>query len=275
MLKSGIPIRSGPTTLTCSSFAGSPAPPCPTSRSTRPDAPKSAGAPGGDRFAGRQVEHRAQQLLVAARPLFARRQAADHLRRLASDCPDRGRPRPDDKWSNCSFVSVVCIASLRASSKRSNIAESVDNGRLEPTAADASAMFDRFGIDARSEALQTTLTNEQLDHVSTGPVDLDLGSPADAPGMIQNLAPSERNAPADELSGLTLYLFDRRENASSFSAAPAHYPGGPWSTSRSATTTRAAATSDDDTIKVVARCASAFRCTTSTSTRRTSCRAVS
>src|SRR4029078_3818461 len=49
---------------------------------------------------------------------------------------------------------------------------------LEPTVADASAMFDRFD-DARSDAMQTTLTNEQFDQIPSGPVDLDLGSLAD------------------------------------------------------------------------------------------------
>src|SRR5204862_3338504 len=58
-----------------------------------------------------------------------------------------------------------------------------------PTAVDASAMFDRFD-DARSDAMQTTLTNEQFDHMPSGRVDLDLGSPVQAPGMIRNLTPT-------------------------------------------------------------------------------------
>src|SRR5436305_1873221 len=46
MLKSGMPILSGPTTLTCSSLAGSPeAASWPTSRSTMPDGAKSGAAP--------------------------------------------------------------------------------------------------------------------------------------------------------------------------------------------------------------------------------------
>src|SRR5204863_759871 len=53
---------------------------------------------------------------------------------------------------------------------------------VAPTTADASAMFDRFD-DARSDAMQTTLTNEQFDHLPSGEVDLDLDSPAHAPGM--------------------------------------------------------------------------------------------
>ncbi|MDQ6638131.1 MAG: Hpt domain-containing protein, partial [Pseudomonadota bacterium] len=74
-----------------------------------------------------------------------------------------------------------------------------------PTPADASAMFDRFD-DARSEAMQTTLANEQFDFASSGMVDLDLGSPAERPGLIQNLAPSEGASGDDSVSGLSLDL---------------------------------------------------------------------
>src|SRR6185295_3023903 len=60
--------------------------------------------------------------------------------------------------------------------------------------------------DARSDALQTTLTNEQFDQVPSGRVDLDLGSAAGAPGMIQNLAPSEGARAGDDIAGLALDL---------------------------------------------------------------------
>ena len=53
------------------------------------------------------------------------------------------------------------------------------------------------------------------------PVDLDLGSPADAPGMIQNLAPSERARAGDDVSGLTLDL--STGEAVRHAAAPADF----------------------------------------------------
>ena len=71
---------------------------------------------------------------------------------------------------------------------------------MAATPADASAMFDRFD-DARSEAMATTLTNDEFDHVPSGLVDLDLGG-ADAPGLIQSLAPSEGARGDDGVSGL-------------------------------------------------------------------------
>jgi chemosensory pili system protein ChpA (sensor histidine kinase/response regulator) len=72
-----------------------------------------------------------------------------------------------------------------------------------PPLADHSAMFDRFD-DARSEAMQTTLTNEQLDFAPSGMVDLDLGSPTEPLPLIQNLAPSDGGP--DSVSGLMLDL---------------------------------------------------------------------
>ena len=54
--------------------------------------------------------------------------------------------------------------------------------------------------------MQTTLTNEQFDQVLSGPVDLDLGEPGDAPGMIQNLAPSDGTRAGDDVAGLPLDL---------------------------------------------------------------------
>ncbi|HSC64139.1 MAG TPA: Hpt domain-containing protein [Caldimonas sp.] len=89
----------------------------------------------------------------------------------------------------------------------------------EPTVADASAMFDRFD-DARSDAMQTTLTNEQFDHLPSGGVDLDLGSPADAPAMIHNLSPSERARADDDVSGL---LLDLSTGEALSSGAPADF----------------------------------------------------
>ena len=71
--------------------------------------------------------------------------------------------------------------------------------------ADASAMFDPFD-EARAASMQTTLTNEQFDHPSSGFVDLDLGSPHDGPQLIQSLAPSGGSAPSDDMAGLTLDL---------------------------------------------------------------------
>ena len=56
-----------------------------------------------------------------------------------------------------------------------------------PTPVDASPMFDRFD-DARSADMQTTLSNEEFAALPSAFVDLDLGSPGDAPGLIQNLA---------------------------------------------------------------------------------------
>src|SRR4029078_10976627 len=53
----------------------------------------------------------------------------------------------------------------------------------EPSVADASAMFDRFD-DARSDAMQTTLTNDQFDRLPAGEVDLDLGNAANASATI-------------------------------------------------------------------------------------------
>ncbi|HEV7575537.1 MAG TPA: Hpt domain-containing protein [Caldimonas sp.] len=74
-----------------------------------------------------------------------------------------------------------------------------------PTLADSSAMFDRFD-DARSDAMQTTLANADFDDVSSGLVDLDLGSPGETPRMIQSLAPSEGASGQDSVAGLSLDL---------------------------------------------------------------------
>src|SRR5206468_9035759 len=72
--------------------------------------------------------------------------------------------------------------------------------------ADGSAMFDRFE-DARSASMQTTLTNQEFENFPSAFVDLDLGAPGDAPGMIQSLEPSdERSRPHDVLAGLSLDL---------------------------------------------------------------------
>jgi chemosensory pili system protein ChpA (sensor histidine kinase/response regulator) len=73
------------------------------------------------------------------------------------------------------------------------------------TPADASAMFDPFD-EALDPALHRTLTNEEFDRAPSGLVDLDLGSPTDAPALIQNLAPSGSAAAAHDVAGLALDL---------------------------------------------------------------------
>ena len=91
---------------------------------------------------------------------------------------------------------------------------------LEPTVADASAMFDRFD-DARSEAMQTTLTNEQFDQRPVGRRSTSISAARrDAPGMIQNLAPSEGARADDDVAGLTL---DLSTGEASASGAPADF----------------------------------------------------
>ncbi|HEY3634483.1 MAG TPA: Hpt domain-containing protein, partial [Caldimonas sp.] len=75
-----------------------------------------------------------------------------------------------------------------------------------PTPADASAMFDRFD-DARADAMQTTLTNRQFEAMPSAFVDLDLGSPGEAPERIRPLAPSgDAGRSRDALAGFSLDL---------------------------------------------------------------------
>ncbi|HEY2561237.1 MAG TPA: Hpt domain-containing protein [Caldimonas sp.] len=77
-----------------------------------------------------------------------------------------------------------------------------------PTLADAaaSAMFDRFD-DARADAMQTTLTNEQFEAMPSAFVDLDLGSSGETPELIRPLAPSSDAARSrDAMAGFSLDL---------------------------------------------------------------------
>ena len=133
-------------------------------------------------------------------------------------------------------------------------------------------MFDRFD-DARDEAMQTTLTNEQFDFASSGMVDLDLGSPADAPRLIQSLAPSEGAASAgrDSVAGLTLDL-STGEALPAAAGRPRRGSGVDLEVGADAALA-AASRRATSTSRSSARCASAFRSSTSTSTRPTSCRA--
>ncbi|HEY2187500.1 MAG TPA: Hpt domain-containing protein [Caldimonas sp.] len=77
-----------------------------------------------------------------------------------------------------------------------------------PTLADAaaSAMFDRFD-DARADAMPTTLTNQQFEAMPSAFVDLDLGSPGQAPELIRPLAPSgDAGRSRDAMAGFSLDL---------------------------------------------------------------------
>ncbi|HEX4233562.1 MAG TPA: Hpt domain-containing protein [Caldimonas sp.] len=76
-----------------------------------------------------------------------------------------------------------------------------------PALADAaaSAMFDRFD-DARADEMQTTLTNDQFEAMPSAFVDLDLGSPGEAPELIRPLAPSGDAARSRDLAGFTFDL---------------------------------------------------------------------
>jgi chemosensory pili system protein ChpA (sensor histidine kinase/response regulator) len=70
-----------------------------------------------------------------------------------------------------------------------------------------SPMFDRFE-DARDEAMQTTLTGDELErHASSGPIDLDLGSLTEPSALFEKLAPSgPGDADGEGLSSLMLDL---------------------------------------------------------------------
>ena len=92
----------------------------PTSRSTRPDAPKSAGAPVDS---ASPVERSSIRPATSSSAAVARRRGSGSAGRVARRCRDRGRPGRTASGRTARSVSVVCIASLRASSKRSNIAE--------------------------------------------------------------------------------------------------------------------------------------------------------
>jgi chemosensory pili system protein ChpA (sensor histidine kinase/response regulator) len=117
-----------------------------------------------------------------------------------------------------------------------------------PTPADASAMFDRFD-DARSADMQTTLSNEEFDAARSTFVDLYLSSPGEASASISAAAKqAARRAPMRPAPSIS------RSTPAPRSAAR-----------RSATSTS----------RWSVRYGSAFRSSTSTSTRPTSCRAAS
>ena len=224
-----------------------------------------ARGPGRRRQAGRRRQRRAgvRHRLAdrhAGRPAEPRRSRPERARSR----PQRS-PRPSPRTCRSSSTCPTSIAWSSPDRRRARRRCS------QPTVADASAMFDRFD-DARSDALQTTLTNAQFDQVPSGRVDLDLGSPADAPGMIQKLAPSEGTRAGDDVAGLTLDLSTGEavvhRHAGRFRLVEPGRPRGrprPPRASRRATSTSRSS----------ARCGSASRSSTSTSTRPTSCRAAS
>ncbi len=74
-----------------------------------------------------------------------------------------------------------------------------------PAMADPSPMFDPFD-DARDRGMQTTLTNEQFDAMPAAEIDLDLGSPAQAPFRIEGLGSDPAASGRDTVAGIEVDL---------------------------------------------------------------------
>ncbi len=80
-----------------------------------------------------------------------------------------------------------------------------------------SPMFDRFE-DARDEAMQTTLSGEELErHAASGPIDLDLGSLTEPSTLFEKLAPSGHDD--GDREGLSSLMLDL-SNGEALPAAP-------------------------------------------------------
>ena len=113
-------MRSGPTTLTCSSIDGSlAAGSLPTSRSTSPDGSKSPPEP----VASASPVPRSRRTPATPSGRTPWPSARSCIGSVEAGWPRSRSTLPEGMRSKSALASVVCIASGRASSNRSNIAE--------------------------------------------------------------------------------------------------------------------------------------------------------